>query len=377
MSLKFLEYQAKEVFGAAGIPIPNGRVARSTDEARTVAESLGGAVVVKSQVPIGGRGKAGGIAVVKSVAEAEQEAKRILSMEIRGYPVHEVLIEEAADIKAEYYLGITVDRAKQAPVLIVSSAGGMDIEEVAEKHPDQVARVWIDPSIGLQSFQVREACFRARVAPEYMKALAALVQKVYQVFVENDAILVEINPLAVLGDGRLVALDGKMETDANADFRHPNQGGVDEQAEHELELKARDLGLAYVKLDGHVGIIGNGAGLVMTTLDMIQRNGGRAANFLDIGGGAKAEVVRNALSVVLADPDVKSVLINVFGGITRGDEVAKGLLAVTGEMDVKVPIVIRLAGTRAEEGRALLADSDLNTAETFQEAARKAVELAG
>ncbi len=375
--MKFLEYQAKEVFKAADIPVPNGKVARSVEEARSAAESLGGAVVVKSQVPIGGRGKAGGIAVVKDADEAEREATRILSMEIRGYPVHEVLIEEAAEIKAEYYLGITVDRAKQAPVLIVSSAGGMDIEEVAEKHPDQVARVWIDPAIGLQPFQVREACFRAAVAPEYMKALAALVQKVYQVFVENDAILVEINPLAVLGDGRLVALDGKMETDANADFRHPNQEGVDEQAEHELELKARDLGLAYVKLDGYVGIIGNGAGLVMTTLDMIQRNGGRAANFLDIGGGAKAEVVRNALSVVLSDPDVKSVLINVFGGITRGDEVAKGLLAVTSEMDVKVPIVIRLAGTRAEEGRALLAESDLNTAETFQEAAQKAVELAG
>ena len=374
--MKFLEYQAKEVFRAAGIPVPSGKVARTAAEARAVAEELGGAVVVKSQVPIGGRGKAGGIAVVKDAAEAEREARRILSMEIRGYPVKEVLVEQAADIKAEYYLGITVDRARQAPVLIVSSAGGMDIEEVAEKHPDRVARVWINPLIGLRPFQVREATFRAGIPPENAKVLATFVQQVYRVFTENDAILVEINPLAVLGDGRMVALDGKMETDANAHFRHPNAGGVDEQAEHPLEQRARDLGLAYVKLDGYVGIIGNGAGLVMTTLDMIQKNGGKAANFLDIGGGAKAEVVRNALSVVLADPDVKSVLINVFGGITRGDEVAKGLLSVTSEMDVKVPIVIRLAGTRAEEGRALLAGSRLHTAETFQEAAKLAVELA-
>lgn len=374
--MKFLEYQAKEVFKAAGIPVPTGSVVSAPAQARAAAEQLGGAVVVKAQVPIGGRGKAGGIAVVKDAAQAEQEAARILSTEIRGYPVRELLIEQAADIQAEYYLGITVDRAKQAPVLIVSSAGGMDIEEVAEKHPDKVARVWIDPTIGLRSFQVREACYRAAIPAEQAKELAGFVQKLYQVFVANDAILVEINPLAVLGDGRLIALDGKMETDANAHFRHPDHAGVDEQAEHELERKARDLGLAYVKLDGYVGIIGNGAGLVMTTLDMIQRSGGKAANFLDIGGGAKAEVVKNALSIVLSDPDVKSVLINVFGGITRGDEVAKGLLAVTSEMDVRVPIVIRLAGTRAEEGRALLAQSKLHTAETFQEAARKAVELA-
>lgn len=374
--MKFLEYQAKDIFRKVGIPVPNGAVARTPEEARQIAEEMGGAVVVKSQVPIGGRGKAGGIAVVKDAATAETEARRILSMDIHGYPVEEVLIEEAADIKAEYYLGITIDRARQVPVLIVSSEGGMDIEEVAEKHPDKVARVWIDPSVGLRSFHVREAAFRAQVAPEVAKELAGFIQKVHDVFVANDAILVEINPLAVLGDGRLVALDGKMETDANAHYRHPDHAGVDEQAEHELEIKARDLDLAYVKLDGEVGIIGNGAGLVMTTLDMIQRSGGRPANFLDIGGGAKAEVVRNALSIVLADPDVKSILINVFGGITRGDEVAKGLLSVTSEMDVKVPIVIRLAGTRAEEGRALLADSNLHTAETFQEAAQKAVELA-
>jgi len=374
--VKYLEYQAKEAFAGVGIPTPQGRVARSSAEARAIAESLEGRAVVKAQVPIGGRGKAGGIAVVRSADEAEREAARILSMEIRGYPVHEVLVEPAADIAQEFYLGVTVDRARQAPVLIISSAGGMDIEEVAEKHPEKVARVWIDPLIGLRPFHIREACFRAGVDPGLIKAMGGLVQKVYQLFRQKDAILVEINPLAKLASGDLIALDGKIETDENAAFRHPEESGATEQAGHPLEQKAKEYGLAYVKLDGEVGIIGNGAGLVMTTLDMIQRSGGRAANFLDIGGGAKAEVVKNALTVVLSDPSVKSVLINVFGGITRGDEVAKGLLSVIEEMGVKVPIVVRLAGTRAKEGRELLAGSDLHTAETFQEAARKAVELA-
>lgn len=374
--MKFLEYQAKEVFAAAGIPTPQGRVAKTPDEAHQIAVELGGNVVVKAQVPIGGRGKAGGVAVVKSADEARAEAQRILSMDIRGYPVEEVLIEGAADIKAEFYLGVTVDRARQAPVLIVSSAGGMDIEEVAETHPDKVAKVWIDPLTGLRPYQVREACYRAQVPAELIREMSGLIEKVYSVFKEQDAILVEINPLALLGSGELIALDGKMETDDNARFRHPDAKGVDEQAEHPLEQRAKELGLSYVKLDGEVGIVGNGAGLVMTTLDMIQRNGGKAANFLDIGGGAQAEVVKNGLGLILSDPDVKSILINVFGGITRCDEVAKGLLSVIEEMDVKVPIVVRLAGTRAKEGRELLADKNLPTAESFQEAAKKAVESA-
>ena len=379
--MKFLEYQAKEIFAAAGIPTPRGKVAKSPGEARAIAEELGGKAVVKAQVPIGGRGKAGGVAVVADAGQAEKEAARILSMEIRGYPVHEVLVEPAADIQAEFYLGITVDRARQAPVLIVSSAGGMDIEEVAETQPEKVAKVWLDPLLGLLPYQVREACYRAQVPAELVKPMSALIEKVFRVFKEQDAILVEINPLALVGSGQLVALDGKMETDDNASFRHPDAKGVDEQAEHPLEQKAKELGLSYVKLDGEVGIVGNGAGLVMTTLDMIQRTGGRAANFLDIGGGAQAEVVRNGLSLILSDPAVKSILINVFGGITRCDEVAKGLLSVIQEMEVKVPIVVRLAGTRAKEGRELLAAADLGgvrleTAESFQEAARKAVELA-
>jgi len=285
--VKFLEYQAKEIFAAAGIPTPRGKVAKSPGEARAIAEELGGKAVVKAQVPIGGRGKAGGVAVVADAGQAEKEAARILSMEIRGYPVHEVLVEPAADIQAEFYLGITVDRARQAPVLIVSSAGGMDIEEVAETQPEKVAKVWLDPLLGLLPYQVREACYRAQVPAELVKPMSALIEKVFRVFKEQDAILVEINPLALVGSGQLVALDGKMETDDNASFRHPDAKGVDEQAEHPLEQKAKELGLSYVKLDGEVGIVGNGAGLVMTTLDMIQRSGGRAANFLDIGAAPR------------------------------------------------------------------------------------------
>lgn len=374
--MKFLEYQAKEMFAAAGISTPKGAVAASAEEAERIAAQLGGAVVVKAQVPIGGRGKAGGIAVVKDAAEAKREAERILALKIRDYPVHELLIEEAADIKAEYYVSFTLDRSAQMPVLILSAAGGMDIEEIAETQPEKVVKVWIDPRIGLRPFHVREALARAEIGAEQAKEMASLIEKLYQLFVGHECLLVEINPLAVLGDGSIRALDGKVETDDNAGFRHQELKGVDEQAEHPLEQKAKELGLSYVKLDGEVGIIGNGAGLVMTTLDMIQRSGGKAANFLDIGGGAKAEVVERALSLILSDPDVKSVLINVFGGITRCDEVANGLLAVIDKMDVNVPIVVRLAGTRAAEGRKLLEGSRLVPAASFAEAAQKAVQLA-
>lgn len=345
--MKFLEYQAKEYFAKAGIPVPNGKVADTAEAVRAAAEELGGKVVVKAQVPIGGRGKAGGIAVVNGPEEAEREGKRILGMDVRGFPVHQVLVEEAADIAIEYYLGVTVDRAKQAVVLILSSAGGMDIEEIAVTHPDKVAKVWIDAGMGLRPFHIRRLLSNAKVPADVAKPMTRIVQSMYEILKANDASLVEINPCARLGDGRVVALDGKMEIDENAYFRHPQLGDAAQgDGDHPLEREARAKGLAYVKLDGEVGIIGNGAGLVMTTLDMIQRSGGKPANFLDIGGGAKAEVVRNALNIVLSDPDVKSVLINVFGGITRGDEVARGLVSVFSEVDVKVPVVVRLAGTR-------------------------------
>lgn len=375
--MKLLEYQAKGVFAQAGIPVPTGEVAHTVAAVREVAETMDRPVVIKAQVPIGGRGKAGGIAVVQDPDSAEREAARILAMRIRDYPVHKVLVEEAAEINKEYYLGISLDRAAQSLVVILSSEGGMDIEEVAEQAPDKVIKVWIDPALGLRDYQIRHLLSKAQVPPEHGKQIAAILKAMYSLVLKYDATLVEINPCAGLADGRVVALDGKMEIDENAYFRQAElvADRVDE-TEHPLERRAKEAGLAYVKLDGEVGIIGNGAGLVMTTLDMIQRCGGKPANFLDIGGGAKAEVVKAALSILLADPDVKSILLNVFGGITRGDEVAKGLLAVFGEMEVDVPIVVRLAGTRAAEGRALLAGTRLIPAESFQEAAQKAVDLA-
>lgn len=381
--MKLYEYQAKALFREAGLTTPRGQVADTPAQARAAAEALGGKVAVKAQVQIGGRGKAGGIKVAQDPAQAEAYAEQILGMDIRGHRVKRVLVEEAADIRSEYYLGITVDRAEQANVLIFSSEGGVDIEEVAERDPSKVAKIWLDASIGLRDFHIRNLVAEAGLEGAMARKLTPVVRALYNLFLEKDASLVEVNPLAEVGpDLELVALDGKVEIDENALFRQPDMVALQEpEADHPLEVKARELGLAYVKLDGDVGIIGNGAGLVMTTLDMIQRSGGRAANFLDIGGGAQAEVVRNALNIVLADDDVRSILINVFGGITRCDEVARGLLGVLQEVGAKVPIVIRLAGTREEEARQLLAEADIGgarlvTAATFQEAAQKAVELA-
>ena len=372
--MKLIESQAKAIFAEAGIPVPVGRVATTPEEARSIAQEIGGRVVVKAQVPIGGRGKAGGIQLADDPEGAYRQAQRILGMDVRGYKVQRVLVEQAADIAQEFYLSITVDRDRQANVVILSAAGGMDIEEIAEKHPEKVAKLWLNAGLGLRDFHIRQLAAQAGVPAELLKQLAPIMRKVYEILKSRDATLVEINPLARLADGRLVALDGKMEIDDNALFRQQQLAALKEaEGDHPLELEARRRGLAYVKLDGNVGVIGNGAGLVMTTLDMIQRNGGKAANFLDIGGGAKAEVVRNALEVVLSDPDVKSVLINVFGGITRCDEVARGLLDVMRSMEVKVPVVVRLVGTREEEGRRLLEGTELTPAATFQEAARKAV----
>lgn len=381
--MKLYEYQAKDLFRQAGLAVPRGQVVTSPQEAREAAAGLGGRVAVKVQVPIGGRGKAGGIKLASSPEEAERYAQQLLGMDIRGYRVQKLLIEEAVDIRSEYYLGITVDRAEQANVVIFSSQGGMDVEEIAEKHPDKIAKIWLDASIGLRDFHIRQLAAFTGMDQGFARRLAPVLRTVYRIFKERDASLVEINPLAAVGDeGQLMALDGKIEIDENALFRQTELSALKEtEADHPLEVRAREMGLAYVKLDGQVGIIGNGAGLVMTTLDMIQRSGGRAANFLDIGGGAKAEVVRKALDIVLSDPDVKSVLINVFGGITRCDEVARGLIEVMQQVNVQVPVVVRLVGTREEEGRRLLAEANLGSARivpaaSFQEAAQRAVELA-
>lgn len=357
--------------------MPRGRLATTPAEAMDVAAELGGRVVVKAQVPIGGRGKAGGIQLADDPQGAYEKARRILGMDLRGFRVEQVLVEEAAPIKQEFYLSITADRDRQANVVIFSSEGGMDIEEVAARTPDKVIKHWIDAALGLRDYHIRDIALRAGVEPDVIKQLVRIVRTMYRILRENDALLVEINPLALLEDGRLVALDGKMQIDDNALFRQETVAAQKrESGDHPLEQEAARRGIAYVKLDGHVGVIGNGAGLVMTTLDMIQRCGGKAANFLDIGGGAKAEVVRNALELVLADPDVKSVLINVFGGITRGDEVARGLLDAISSLEIRVPIIVRLAGTNAEDGLALLQGTPLTPADTFEEAARKAVEAA-
>lgn len=375
--MNLIESQAKALFAKAGLPVPKGKVATTPEEARAIAEELGGRVVVKAQVPIGGRGLAGGIQLADDAAGAEDQAERILGMDIHGFTVERVLVEQAADIKQEFYLSVTTDRDAQANVVIMSLEGGVDIEEVAEKTPEKVAKLWLDAGLGLKDFHIRQVAAQAGLPSELLGQVAPVLRTLYSLMQQYDATLVEINPLAVVGDGTLVALDGKVEIDDNALFRQKELAADDlQEADHPLETEAAEKGLAYVKLDGYVGVIGNGAGLVMTTLDMIERSGGKAANFLDIGGGAQAEVVRDALQIVLSDGDVKSILINVFGGITRGDEVARGLIEATKGLDINVPVVVRLVGTNAEEGRKLLEGSPLTPAATFEEVAQKAVDAA-
>ena len=379
--MRFTEAQSKAVFRDAGLPVPDGEVASTPEQARAIAQRLGGRVAVKVQIPIGGRGKAGGIKLAGSPDEAAQAAASLIGSRIRGYEVRHVLVEQAVSVAREYYLSVTVDRDRQAPVLIFSAAGGMDIEEVAERTPERIAKQWVDVSLGLRDFQLRWLFHQGQAPEGLRKELAHFARTLWELFGRYDAQLVEINPLAETADGKLLALDGKVEIDDNALFRHPELAGMRSvEADHPLERQAREQGLAYVKLDGSVGVIGNGAGLVMATLDAVQKEGGRPANFLDIGGGARAEVVERALRVVLSDPDVKAILLNVFGGITRCDEVARGLIqAISALGGASVPIVVRLAGTREAEGRALLEESGIRgviSAATFEEAARQAVRLA-
>ena len=374
--MKIHEYQAKEIFAKYGVPIPKGRVARTPQEAATVAEEIGGTVVVKAQVHVGGRGKAGGIKLAKTPDEARTAAEAILGMDIKGLTVHEVLVEAAADIKEEYYLGITTDREARRNIVMVSAAGGIDIEEVAATDPEKIARLHIDPAIGLQDFQIRQVAFASGLPPAALKGVGPFLKALYKVYAEYDCSLAEINPLVLQGDGTLIAADAKINIDDNALFRHKDLAVFQEaQEDDEIEAEAHKRGLTYVRLEGDIGIIGNGAGLVMTTLDVVQREGGKPANFLDIGGGAKAEVVTKAIDTVLLDKNVKGIFFNIFGGITRGDEVAKGMLEAISTMDIQVPIVVRLTGTRAEEGLKLLEGSVLTPAATMQEGAQKIVAL--
>jgi len=374
--MKIHEFQAKEILAKHGVPIPAGRVAPTPEEAKAIAAEIGKTVVVKAQVHVGGRGKAGGIKVATTPDEAYEKASQILGMDIKGLTVEQVLVEVAADIKEEYYIGITTDRAARRNIVMVSASGGMDIEEVAAKTPEKLARLHLDPALGLQDFQIRQLAFESQLPPAAAKGVGPFLKKLYEVYNTYDCTLAEINPLILTGEGTLIAADAKIDIDDNALFRHKDLAVYQEaQEEDPIEAEAHKRGLTYVRLEGDIGIIGNGAGLVMTTLDVVQREGGKPANFLDIGGGAKAEVVRTAIDTVLLDKNVKGIFFNIFGGITRGDEVAKGMLEAMSTMDIKVPIVVRLTGTRAAEGLALLEGSALTPAATMQEGAQKIVGL--
>ena len=375
--MKLHEYQSKLIFSKYGIPIPKGRVASTAVEARTIAAELGGRVVIKSQVLVGGRGKAGGIRLANNPHEAEDVATQILGMEIKGLPVRKVLVDEAASISKEIYLGITNDRAARKPVMMASAAGGVEIEEVARLTPEKIIKVHIDPLLGLKDYQARDIAVGIDLPKEHWKLFGQIANGLWRAYQECDATLAEINPLVITGDNRLIALDGKMLIDDNAIFRHPDLADLrDIDIEAPAEVEARKYGLSFIKLDGSIGCMVNGAGLAMTTMDIIKLFGGEPANFLDIGGGASADKVSAALRIILSDAHVKAVLFNVFGGITRCDEVARGILVALAEVKPQVPMVVRLVGTNAEEGRRLLADAKMITAETLAEAAQKAVAVA-
>jgi len=378
--VKLHEYHSKRLFAAHGVPIPRGEVATTPHQARRFAEELGCPVVVKSQVLVGGRGKAGGIRLAQTPDEAEKVAGEILQLEIKGLPVRKVLLDEAADIRQEIYLGIVVDRANRRPVMMASSEGGVEIEEVARTNPEAIKKVTIDPFLGLRGYQTLALAKGIGLAGQHFRAFGRIARGLYDAFLACDASLAEINPLVVTAAGELLAVDGKMVLDDNGLFRHPDLAQMrDLDEETPAEREAREAGLSYVQLDGEIGCMVNGAGLAMATMDIIKHFGSAPANFLDIGGGAKAERVAIALRLILADPNVKAVLFNIFGGITRCDEVARGIITAFEEVRPTVPLVARLVGTNEEEGRALLEASGyhLITATTLAGAAQKAVVAAG
>ncbi len=376
-SMKLHEYQSKTIFSKYGIPIPRGQVAANEQEAHQAASQIGKRVVVKAQVLVGGRGKAGGIRIANSADDAEQLADQILQMRIKGLPVRKVLVDEAIDIAQEIYLGITVDRAAKRATLIASSAGGVEIEEVARVTPEKIIRVPIDPALDLQDYQARAVAFKIALDKNLVNDFTAIARALYRVFAETDASLAEINPLAVTRENRLIAADGKIVLDDNALYRHADLEQLrDVDEENASETAARKAGLSYVKLDGNIGCMVNGAGLAMATMDVIKLYGGEPANFLDIGGGAKADKVKTALEIILSDPNVKAVLFNIFGGITRGDEVAQGIVDGLKQIQTDVPMIARIVGTNAEEGRRILASARMITAATLEEGAQKAVAAA-
>jgi succinyl-CoA synthetase beta subunit len=379
--LDLYEYQGKELFRRAGIPVSDGKVASTPAEARSAAAELGGPVVVKAQVLTGGRGKAGGIKLAATPDEAEARAGEILGLDIRGHVVRKLWIEKASDIAKEYYLSVTFDRGAKQPLFMFTTRGGVDIEEVAASSPDALVRLHVDPFEGFQPWHARALVYGGGVDdPDEQKQISAIAARLYEAFVDFDAMLCEINPLIVTPGGEVKALDSKFTVDDNALFRHPDVAEMrDPEAYPPEERTAREKGVTYVKLDGSVGILGNGAGLSMSTLDVVAIAGGAAANFCDLGGGGDAQTVVDALEIITGDPQVRAILFNIFGGITRCDEVARGILQALDQMTIDLPIVVRLDGTNAEEGRKLLEDAappNLHVEPTMLDAARRAVELA-
>jgi len=373
--MRLHEYQSKSLFSKYGIPIPKGRIASSATEAKQISEELGGKVVIKSQVLVGGRGKAGGIRLAKTNKEAEDYATEILGMEVKGIPVRKVLVDEAVSISKEIYLSIANDRNSQKPILMASGAGGVDIEETALKTPDKIIKRTIDPLIGLRDYQLRDIAISIDLDRKYWKLFSEIISALWRLYVDTDATIVEINPLVITSDEKLIALDAKVVLDDNAMFRHSDLAemrDIDEEATAEVE--GRKFGVVFIKLDGNIGCLVNGAGLAMATMDVIKLLGGTPANFLDIGGGASSEKVAAAFRIILTDPNVKAILINVFGGITRCDEVAKGILGAMKLIKPKIPVIVRLVGTNRDEGMKMLEGTNLITADSLYSAAKIAIE---
>jgi succinyl-CoA synthetase beta subunit len=371
------EYQAAEIFASHGLRTNAGGVASTPDEAEALAQATGGPVVVKAQVLTGGRGKAGGVRLARSPAETREVASAILGLDIRGHTVRKVLVAPAVDIAQEFYLGVTLDRARRQNVVMASAEGGVDIEEVARERPERIVRTLVDPILGLHAWQARQIGFALGLPADRVTGFATMARQLYDAYLKEDATLAEINPLVLTRQGDWLALDAKMSIDDNALFRHPGLESLrDLEAEDPTELDARQSGISFVKLGGDIGCIVNGAGLAMATMDAVMLHGGEPANFLDVGGGASADQVAKAFSLVTADPNVRAILINIFGGITRGDVVAQGIAEALRRVTVPVPIVVRLSGTNAEEGRRLLSEAGLTASDSMDEAAAQAVRAA-
>ncbi|RJX44812.1 ADP-forming succinate--CoA ligase subunit beta [Halonotius aquaticus] len=373
--MRLHEYQAKDIFADAGIPVPNSQLADSVAGVLDAVSAIGYPAAIKAQVHVGGRGKAGGIKIATSEEEAREAAESILGMDLKGYTVDRVLVEEGVDFVDEYYVGVTMDRGEGEPVAMVSTKGGVDIEAVAEEDPDAIAQEHIDPAFGLHPYQARKVVYDAGVPAEYARDVSSILSTLYELYEANDASDIEINPVMITGDGDVIAADAVMNIDEDALFRQPDLADMEEDSyQNDLERKAGEYGFDYVRLSGNTGIIGNGAGLVMATLDLVDYYGGTPANFLDVGGGAKADRIGNALDMVFSDENVDSVVFNIFGGITRGDEVAKGINEALEDFEeIPKPVVVRLAGTNAEEGMEILNTDLVQVEATLEDAVQRAV----